>query len=79
MRIKIDGVNEALKFSRIAERFDADIDVTDGHFVVDGKSHVGLLMICTSPNIEAKILTDDMSVWAAFRNAIEDFLYVEGE
>ncbi len=77
MKIKINGVNEALKFSRIADRFDEDIDVTDGHFIVDGKSHVGLLMICTKPNLEAKIITDDMGKWAAFRNAIEEFLYVD--
>ena len=46
MKVKIDGVNEALKFSRIAEKFFENVDVTDGHYVVDGKSHMGLVMIC---------------------------------
>lgn len=78
MKIKIDGINEALKFSRIAETFPENIDVTDGHYIVDGKSHIGLLMICTNGNpLEAKIITDNMHVWAAFRNAIADFLTTE--
>ena len=78
MKVKIDGVNEALKFSRIAEKFDEDVDVSDGHYVVDGKSHMGLVMICSTGNpLEVKIVTEDMGRWAAFRNAIVDFLDVE--
>lgn len=78
MKVKINSINEALKFSRIAEKFDENVDVTDGHYVVDGKSHMGLVMICANGNpLEVKIVTDDMSRWAAFRNAIVDFLDVE--
>lgn len=79
MRIKINDVNEALKFSRIAEKFSEDIDVTDGRYIVNGKSHVGLLMIIASGKpLDAKIITEDMGVWATFRNQIEEFL-VTGE
>lgn len=78
MKVKIDGINEALRFSRIAEKFSEDVDVTDGRYIVDGKSHMGLVMICSSGNpLEVKIVTDDMIKWAAFRNAIVDFLDVE--
>ena len=79
MKIKITDINEALRFSRIAEKFDEDVDVTDGKYIVDGKSHVGLLMIIsTGRPLDAKINTEDMGKWAAFRNAINDFLTVEG-
>lgn len=78
MRIKIKDVNDALKFSRIAEKFNEDIDVTDGRYIVDGKSHMGLLMIYATGNpLEAKIVTEDMERWFAFRNAIADFLTAE--
>ena len=79
MRIRINGINDALKFTRIAEKFNDDVDVTDGKYIVNGKSQMGLLMICAEGTpLEAKIGTEDMLEFAKFRAAIEDFL-VTGE
>ena len=79
MKIKIDGINEALKFARIAEKFSADVDITDGKYIVDGKSQMGILMICAEKKpLEASIHTDDTVTCGMFQNAIRDFL-VTGE
>lgn len=78
MKIRIKDINDVLSFSRICQKFDENIDVTDGHFIVDGKSQMGVISISTSPNLEATIDTADVIVWGSFRTAIKDFL-VEGE
>ena len=79
MRVKIDGINDALKFSRIADGFADDVDVTDGRYIVNGKSQMGLIMICAEGKpLEANILTEDTLEYAKFRHSIEEFL-VTGE
>ena len=77
MKIVIKDINDVLKFTRICQKFDDNIDVTDGHFIVDGKSQMGVVSICTSPDLDAKILTDDVIQWGAFRTAIREFLAEE--
>ena len=75
MKIRINSVNEALKFARIAEGFDEDIDITDGRYIINGKSQMGILMICANNTpLDVTIDTDDTVTCATFRNAIEEFL-----
>ena len=78
MKIKIDNVNDVLRFTRICQQFDEDIDVTDGHFVVDGKSQMGVVSICVRPDLNVKMNTEDSVRFATFRNAIIDFV-VQGD
>lgn len=79
MKIRINDINDVLKFTRICEKFKEDIDVTDGHFIVNGKSQMGVVAISTSKELDATILTDDMPTWASFRNAIKEFVIDENE
>lgn len=79
MKIRINDINDVLKFTRICEKFKEDIDVTDGHFIVNGKSQMGVVAISTSKELDATILTNDMPTWASFRNAIKEFVIDENE
>lgn len=75
MEIKIKNINEALNFSHIAETFKEDVEVTDGRYIVDGKSNMGLLMIYASNKpLEVKIITNDITKQTDFYKAIHNFI-----
>lgn len=45
MKIRINTIQEANLFSNICDKFEEDIDVSVGRYVIDGKSYLGLLSI----------------------------------
>ena len=80
MRITFNNdIDRVLHFINICTTFKEDIDVKAGRYIIDGKSILGMCGICSMPNIDATIITDDQERWVAFRNAITDYLYTEEE
>ena len=41
-KIKLSGINDALTFVRAAENCEFEVDVHYNHFIIDGKSIIGV-------------------------------------
>lgn len=57
--IKINEIDKVKTFVEDAEKFISNIDVIKGHYIVDGKSLMGILSIGLSNGVIAKINSDD--------------------
>ena len=55
--IKLNSMDDAVIISKIAEKYDTDIDVRsyDNHYIVDAKSLLGILSLDLSKPIIVKI------------------------
>lgn len=45
IKIKLNTLDDANKLASICGRFQEDIDITIGRYVIDGKSYLGILSI----------------------------------
>lgn len=57
--IRINEIDKMKSFIKDAESFMSDIDVIKGHYVIDGKSVMGLFSLDLSDNIVVRINSDD--------------------
>lgn len=67
--VKINEINKLKSFVHDAESFMSDIDVIHGHYVIDGKSVMGLFSLDLSNEVLVKINSED-------NNEIARFMYV---
>ena len=74
MKIRINSIEDAIKLSKLCNQFKDGVDVTDGHFIVDGKSQMGLLAISTSKDLTIDILTDNIYTRKSFEEVIKEFV-----
>lgn len=72
-----NDIERVTDFVRICETFSENIDVIAGHYTVDAKSLMGVIAVCTLPNLKAKILTSNVYAQTDFYDAIRDFLVEE--
>lgn len=78
MRIAFNNdINRVTDFVRICSAFQDEVDVKAGHYVIDGKSLLGMISICTRPDLDAKLLTTNPEAQEDFRDAIRDFIVGE--
>lgn len=73
IKININTIEKVKCFAESIIRFEEDIDVISGRFVLDGKSIMGLLSLDLSKNIEVMIHTKDDSVYNEFLEIMEQF------
>ena len=74
MKINFNGdIGKVTKFVTTCSTFHEDIDVKAGRYVVDSKSLLGMCAICTLPNLEVEILTDDSLRRAVFQEVMKEF------
>jgi hypothetical protein len=57
MRVKVllNKFEDIQKFVRIANTYDSDINVYKGHYIIDGKSLLGVMSLNLSETIEVEI------------------------
>ena len=60
VKIKLNGLDDAQEFSRIASQYIYDIDVRSGKYVVNGKSILGLLSLNLTSPLTVDIYSDDV-------------------
>lgn len=65
MKIVLRDMKSILEFTHLAEQFQEDIDVTDGHYIVSGKSIMGLCALAPADVLTATILKDDKTEFNA--------------
>lgn len=73
IKININTIEKVKYFAESIIKFEEDIDVISGRFVLDGKSIMGLLSLDLSKNIEVMIHTKDDSVYNEFLEIMERF------
>ncbi|MBR0277796.1 MAG: HPr family phosphocarrier protein [Clostridia bacterium] len=57
--IMLDSINNVKKFVSIVEKYDYDIDLSSGRYVVDGKSIMGIFSLDLSKPIKVDAHGDD--------------------
>lgn len=65
------------EFVEICQELPYDIDVYAGRYIVDGASLMGVMAICTMPDICTRILEDSPVIQEKFRDKISDFIVRE--
>lgn len=72
--IKLNSMDDAVIISKIAEKYDTDIDVRsyDNHYIVDAKSLLGILSLDLSKPIIVKI--KDISIKEVITKEISKYI-----
>lgn len=59
LNIMINSINDVKDFVNIVSKYDFDVDLTSGRYVVDAKSIMGIFSLDISKPIELNIHADD--------------------
>lgn len=73
IKVKIETVEKIQKFIDITSSFAADVDVQKGHYVLDGKSIMGLYSLDLSEPIYVGINTDEEEEVSKFNELMNEF------
>ena len=69
--LSLNCINDVKDFVNIVSKYDFDIDLTSGRYVVDAKSIMGIFSLDLSKPIKAEIHSDDCE---QFVKEIEKFI-----
>jgi len=68
--IQLKSINDVKDFVNVANKYDFDIDLTSGRYVVDAKSIMGIFSLDLSKSIKVEIQSGDSN---AFYNEVKGF------
>ena len=57
--IMLDSINSVKSFVNIVSKYDFDIDLTSGRYVVDAKSIMGIFSLDLSKPIKVEVLSEE--------------------
>lgn len=69
--IMLKSINDVKDFVNIVNRYDFDVDLTSGRYVVDAKSIMGIFSLDLSKPIRVEVHTDDCK---GFCDEIKNFV-----
>ncbi|MDP4181654.1 MAG: HPr family phosphocarrier protein [Bacillota bacterium] len=69
--IILKSINDVKDFVNFVNRYDFDVDLTSGRYVVDAKSIMGIFSLDLSKPIKVDVHTDDCD---SFCNEIKNFI-----
>ncbi len=69
--IMLKTINDVKDFVNIANKYDFDVDLTSGRYVVDAKSIMGIFSLDFNKLIKVEVHTDDCE---SFYNEIKPFM-----
>lgn len=69
--IMLDSINSVKSFVNIVSKYDFDIDLTSGRYVVDAKSIMGIFSLDLSKPIKVDIHSDE---GAKLKEELKDFI-----
>lgn len=76
--IKINTIEKVKQFIKITCKFEENVYVSCGRYIVDGKSVLGIFSLDLSKILHVHIATDDERVRNKFLEAISDYLEKPG-
>ena len=59
IRVKFNTMNEIKKFVNLTENLNGDILVYSGHYVVDGRSLMGILSLSLSSPVDVRVVDEE--------------------
>ena len=59
VKISLNSIDKVKTFCEIVARFDCDLDLVSGRYIIDAKSIMGIFSLDLSKNIELRIHTDN--------------------
>lgn len=68
--IMLKSINDVKDFVNIVNKYDFDVDLSSGRYVVDAKSIMGIFSLDLSKPIKVEVHTDDCD---AFINEVKQF------
>lgn len=71
--VSLNTINKVKKFSNIANKFDCDIDVLQGKYIVDGRSIMGIFSLNLTETVTVEIESDDKKEIDRFLKKMEEF------
>lgn len=57
--VMLNSINDVKQFVNIVSKYDFDIDLTSGRYIVDAKSIMGIFSLDLSKPIRVELHTDD--------------------
>lgn len=63
IRVKFNTMNEIKKFVNLTENLNGDILVYSGHYVVDGRSLMGILSLVLSSPVDVRVIDEEERKW----------------
>lgn len=74
--IKINSIEDIKKFQDEITKFETDIDITRGRYIIDAKSMLGILTIDLSKPIDVVLHSDDEVEINNFKEIMKQFQVV---
>ena len=78
MLLNLNTIERVKRFSEIVLKYECDIDVIRGRYVIDAKSIIGLFTLDISKPVEIHIHSTDKEVLEQFNKDMEEFLCEDG-
>lgn len=72
--IRLNTLEKVKLFTNVANKFNSDIDILRGRYVIDGKSVLGIYTVDLTKPIKVRINSDDKAEIARFDEKMEQFL-----
>ncbi len=69
--IMLHSINDVKSFVNTVNRYDFDVDLTSGRYVVDAKSIMGIFSLDLSKAIKVEVYSDDADT---FIEEVKDFI-----
>jgi len=69
--IMLNSINDVKNFVNTVNKYDFDVDLTSGRYVVDAKSIMGIFSLDLSKPIKVEVFSDDS---AAFMEEMKPFI-----
>ncbi len=57
--IRLNGIEEVTAFVKAVNQFDCDMDICRGSVIIDAKSFLGVMTLCTGSDLELIIYKKD--------------------
>lgn len=69
--IMLNSINDVKTFVNTVNRYDFDVDLTSGRYVVDAKSIMGIFSLDLSKSIKVEVYSDDADT---FIEEVKEFI-----
>ena len=75
--ILIGSIENGKKLSKIANKFEQDIDIVTGRYIIDAKSILGIFSLNLWSPVTIVLHSDDQEVVKSFISELKDFIVEE--
>jgi phosphotransferase system HPr-like phosphotransfer protein len=73
--ISLNAIKKVKEFVKIVDKFDSDIDITQGRYVIDAKSIMAIFSLNLLEPMKIKIISVNEEEIESFNNVMEEFKY----